>query len=114
MKVRGGGTTKKSGTNSSSKMAISLDARGLFAICGSCKNSSRDIEPEPSLEGAKGALRTWVIHMTKRGPYVSSFMNRFFNRSNSLALTARESDELCPPYDTCKDTYSWSASAYPP
>src|SRR6266542_6644143 len=34
---------------SSSNIAIILDAKGLFAICGIERNSSRSMEPEPSL-----------------------------------------------------------------
>ena len=49
-------------TYSSSKIAIIRCAKGLFAICGICKNSSRSIEPDPSL---------------------SSFMNLFFNLRSS-------------------------------
>jgi hypothetical protein len=30
-------------------MAIIRDASGFVAICGICRNSSRSIEPEPSL-----------------------------------------------------------------
>jgi len=42
---------------SSSKMAIIRDANGLLAICGICKNSSRSIDPEPSL----GACQQLVV-----------------------------------------------------
>lgn len=43
-------------------MAIIRCAKGLLAICGICKNSSRSIDPDPSL---------------------SSFMNRFLSRKSS-------------------------------
>jgi len=36
---------------SSSKIAIIREARGLLAIWGICRNSSRSIDPEPSLYG---------------------------------------------------------------
>ena len=41
-------------THSSSKMAMSRDARGLFAIWGIWRNSSRSIDPEPSLSAWTG------------------------------------------------------------
>lgn len=53
-------------THSSSKIAIIRCAKGLFAICGICRNSSLSIEPDPSL---------------------SSFINLFFNLNSSGAET---------------------------
>ena len=63
-------------------MAIIRDANGLLAICGICKNSSRSIDPEPSL----GTCLQCAIR-DNLDPYLSSFMKRFFRRSSSADVT---------------------------
>jgi hypothetical protein len=40
---------RKGFTHSWSKIAIIRDANGFVAICGICKNSSRSMDPDPSL-----------------------------------------------------------------
>ena len=53
------GTGRK--TYSSSKIAIIRCAKGLVAICGICKNSSFDKDPEPSLSNfIKRFLSRWI------------------------------------------------------
>jgi len=56
-------------TYSESKMAIMRLARGLLAIWGIFKNSSRSIEPDPSLNSGMSAFHTggvWQVRLTHR------------------------------------------------
>lgn len=61
------GTTRQKSvkTHSSSKMAIIRDASGLVAICGIWRNSSRSMDPEPSLESEAISKRQVRIAWTQ-------------------------------------------------
>lgn len=79
-------------THSSSNMAIMREASGFEAICGIWRNSSRSIEPEPSLQDQKVLARTFGGPVRSRREesseaYLSSFINRFLSLSSSADVT---------------------------
>ena len=80
---------------SSSKIAIIRDARGLVAIWGIWRNSSRSIEPDPSLRANQIIEHGERVHQ-ESSMHLSSFMKRFFNRSNSGCVTVQVNPSLIP------------------
>lgn len=52
--------TPPNGTHSSSKIAIIREAKGFVAIWGICRNSSRSIDPEPSLLLVRLIVTNWA------------------------------------------------------
>ena len=70
-------------------MAIMRKAKGFVAIWGICRNSSRSIDPEPSL--LRGIVMShYYDTLFARLIYLSSFINRFLSRSNSGCVTFGE------------------------
>jgi hypothetical protein len=93
-------------TCSSSKIAIIRDASGLFAICGIWRNSSRSMDPERSL-----CCSVSVCAACTCNTCLSSFMNRFFSRSSSFALTGRCERDRGDVAGL--EAHSWTCSACP-